>query len=241
MTGFTRWLRDFEAEAARRRAAGDPNWARGARLDPALVRSIQRFQLGEAGDGARLIASADRAGDQTYATAVRFFVAEEQNHARLLALLLNAAKTRTITAHWTDTVFVRLRRALGLTTELLVLMVAEVVALRYYRALRDGSGDALTSEVAARVLADEQRHVSFHCRRLRDSFAAMSRPGRSVVTVVWRLVLIGAVVTVAWGHGRALRRLGVARWRFVADVVNLFEEAVDEVRATAAPMAAPAR
>src|SRR5690606_22315869 len=82
--------------------------------------------------------------------------------ARRLARLLTAGGRPTLPGHWSDTVFVRLRRLMGLRTELLVLMVAEVVALRYYRALRDGTTDPLTREVAARILADEERHVPFH-------------------------------------------------------------------------------
>ncbi|WP_309113633.1 hypothetical protein [Saccharothrix sp.] len=37
---------------------------------------------------------------------------------------------------WSDAVFVRLRRALGPRLELMVLLIAEVVALGYYRARR---------------------------------------------------------------------------------------------------------
>lgn len=41
----------------------------------------------------------------------------------------------TFAGHWSDAVFVRLRRLMGLRMELLVLMIAEVVARRYYGAL----------------------------------------------------------------------------------------------------------
>jgi hypothetical protein len=204
MRGFHDWVEDFEDEAARRLTRGDPDWRRGARLDPAIVRSVQRFQVGESGDGANLVA---KAGDGDYGTAVKLFVAEEQNHARLLAHLLAAAGADTIGGHWSDAVFVRLRRALGLRLELLVLLVAEVIALRYYRALRDGTADPLTTEVACRILADEQRHVPFHLRRL----------GR--VPAIWWALLAGTAVVVALDHGPALRRLGVTRRGFVREVL----------------------
>jgi len=210
---FAGWVEEFEAEAERRRQIGDPDWMRGATLDPAIIRSVQRFQVGEAGDGANLIA---KSGDGDYAAAVRLFVAEEQNHARLLALLLAAAGAPTIRSHWSDMVFVRLRRALGLRLELMVLMVAEVIALRYYRALRDGTTDPLTSEVARRILADEERHVPFHCDRLREAFPPAVRP---VVRGAWRLMFTGVAVVVAVDHGPALRRLGVSRRQFVRDTV----------------------
>ncbi|HEY0452804.1 ferritin-like domain-containing protein [Actinophytocola sp.] len=213
---FYDWVQDFEAEAERRQQVGDPDWSRGARLHPAVVRSVQRFQVGESGDGANLIAKAGGAGDADYATAVKLFVVEEQNHARLLAELLAAAGAPTIAGHWSDTVFVRLRRALGLRLELLVLLVAEVIALRYYRALRDGTTDPLTTEVAGRILADEERHVPFHRQRLRGAFGAATR----VVLGGWWFLLLGVTLVVAYDHGSALRELGVTRRRFVADVLK---------------------
>ncbi|WP_290060493.1 ferritin-like domain-containing protein [Amycolatopsis solani] len=224
------WLHDFETEAERRSRREDPPWAQGARLHPDVAKSVQRFQVGEAGDGANLIA---KAGDGDYLAAVRLFVAEEQNHARMLAELLAAAGVPTIPNHWSDAVFVRLRRALGLRLELMVLLIAEVVALRYYRALRDGTTDPLVTQVAARILADEERHVPFHCHRLRIGFTRFPKPVRAVVFGAWRVLLIGVAVTVAADHGPALHRLGVGRRVFVADVLTAFESALARLRGTA--------
>jgi hypothetical protein len=218
--GFDKWIRQFEDERERRHAQGDPDWERGATLHRAVWASIQRFQVGEDGDGANLVGKADEAGDADYAQAVRLFVAEEQNHARLLARLLEAGGMPTLKGHWSDTFFVRLRRLMVLRTELLVLMVAEVVALRYYRALRDGADDSLTSEVAGRILADEQRHVPFHSRRLHDSLAELPRAVRRPVMALWQLLLLAASFVVALDHGPALRRLGLGRLRFLADVMG---------------------
>lgn len=216
---FAKWVRDFEDERERRIALGDPDWGGGAVLPPAVWAGIQRFQVGEDGDGANLVAKADQAGDPDYARAVRLFVAEEQNHARMLARLLAAGGMPVLSGHWSDTVFVRLRRLMGLRLELLVLMIAEVVALRYYRALRDGAGDPLASEVAGRVLADEERHVPFHCARLHASLAELPRAARRPVLAGWRLLLLVVCAVVAVDHGAALRHLGVGRRRFLADVM----------------------
>ncbi|MEV6235531.1 ferritin-like domain-containing protein [Lentzea sp. NPDC051838] len=207
---FTTWVENFEAEAERRKLAGDPDWSVGARLHPDVVKSVQRFQVGESGDGANLIA---KAGTGTYGTAVRMFVAEEQNHARMLEHLLRAAGQPTISSHWTDAVFVRLRRALGLRLELMVLLIAETVALRYYRALRDGSRDPLVADVADRILRDEERHVPFHQARL-------GRVGRAA-RAFWWLLFAGAVVTVAHDHGPGLRQLGVRPWQFVVETLGM--------------------
>ncbi|MGW3283514.1 ferritin-like domain-containing protein [Streptomyces sp. NPDC001002] len=218
--GFAKWTQRFEDEREARRAQGDPDWAQGASLHPAIWSSVQRFQVGEDGDGANLVAKADQAGDADYARAVRLFVAEEQNHARLLARLLHSGGRQTLTGHWTDTVFVRLRRLMGLRLELLVLMIAEVVALRYYRALRDGTDDPLTSSVASRILADEERHVPFHCDRLHGSLTELPRVTRRPTLLLWRALLLTVTLVVAVDHGRALHQLHVGRLRFVTDVMT---------------------
>ncbi|MER5758376.1 ferritin-like domain-containing protein [Streptomyces sp. NPDC002082] len=242
--GHDTWLADFETEAERRAERGDPDWGRAAALPPELVRSLQRFQVGEDGDGSALIGKADRAGDPVYARAVRLFVAEEQNHARMLALLLEAGGAGTLAGHWSDTVFVRLRRLLGLRVELLVLMVAEVVALRYYRAVRDGAADPLASEVARLILADEERHVPFHCLRLREALAPLPAPARRAVVAAWRATLAAAAAVVAVDHGPALRTLGVRRRAFVTDTVRASAPMAAAIAATgptdpAGPVRAP--
>ncbi|GAA2400265.1 ferritin-like domain-containing protein [Actinomadura vinacea] len=230
--GFAGWLRDFEEQARARAAAGDPEWARGARLEPCVVRSLQRFQVGEDGDGAFLIGKAERAGDAEYAAAVRLFIAEEQNHARMLGRLLDAAGAGTIGAHWSDAIFVRARRAMGLRVELMVLLVAEVIALGFYRALYEGAGDPLAAEVAGRLLADERRHVPFHCRRMRQGLERVPRPLRAAALLAWRAAVAGGALIIVADHGRALRRLGRGRARFVRDVLA-------EARAAAAEISRP--
>jgi hypothetical protein len=228
MTTYREHVLEFERQA-RLRAGLVENWIGGGRLSAALIGSIQRFQTGEDGDGASLIGKSARAGDADYLAAVRLFVAEEQNHARLLKNVLAYAGAPTIAGCWTDSVFVVVRRALGLRLELMTLMLAEVVALRYYRALRDGAGDPLISAVAGRILADEERHVPFHVDRLRDGFAATPAVGRAFGAVFWWVLMIGASVVVAVDHGVALRDLGVGRRRFVGDVLQLFRGVVSEV------------
>lgn len=222
---FRQHLATFERHARRRDAASERRPV-GGRLPRALVRSVQRFQAGEDGDGSGLIGAAQRAGDPVYLAAVRLFVAEEQSHAARLANVLRYAGAVPLGGHWTDTVFVLVRRAGGLRLELLTLMLAEVVALRYYRALRDGSGDEYVSGVAAGILADEERHVPFHIDRLRQGFTGTPAVGRAAVAGGWWVLMAGAALVVAADHGGALRALGLTRRRFVTDVLRLFRPMV---------------
>ncbi|RSM54920.1 hypothetical protein DMB66_36580 [Actinoplanes sp. ATCC 53533] len=198
-------------------------------MPQALIRSIQRFQAGEDGDGIRLIAAAARAGDPVYLAAIRLFEAEEQSHAVRLANVLRYAGAAPIGGDWTKTVFELVRRGGGLRLELLTLMLAEVVALRYYRAVRDGAGDAYVADVTAEILADEERHVPFHLDRLRQGFAETPLPGRVAAAGGWWMMMVGATLVVAVDHGNALRGLGVTRRRFVADVLRLFRPMVTAV------------
>ena len=226
---FGDWVRRFEDNAERRRIEPEPAWDEARPLDRAVIRSLQRFQAGENGDGASLIRKSELAGDADYLAAVRMFVAEEQNHARLLEHLLVSAGASVIDGHWSDRAFVALRRALGLRLELMTLMVAEVVALRYYRAVRDGTADPLLTDVAGRILADEQAHVPFHTHRLREGFAGVPRPARAAVAAGWWVLLVGAACVVAYDHGPALRLLNVGRPRFVAETTALFRPVVLDV------------
>jgi hypothetical protein len=227
---FADWVTDFEAAAEQRLADGDPDWARGAELEAVIVRSLQRFQLGESGDGANLAAKASLGGDESYAKAVGLFIAEEQQHARLLAALLTAANAQLISSHWSDAVFTRLRRALGLHLELMVLFVAEFVALSYYRACRDGAGDPLAAEVARRILADEERHVRFHSQRLGLALARLPTVAWLAVSWAWQLLMIGTACAVVVDHGAALRRLGMPRRQFAAHVLGGFRSTLASIR-----------
>src|SRR5436853_6547379 len=82
------WTAYFERNRASRLTIP---WEREILVEPhlraPLIRSLQRFQVGEQGDGLHLRAAAAATGDADYAYAIALFVAEEQEHARLLALL----------------------------------------------------------------------------------------------------------------------------------------------------------
>ena len=197
----------------------------------ALIGSVQRFQLGESGDGAHLLRKAARAGDPDYSRAAQLFVAEEQQHAALLLRLLGHLGGEPLRQHWSDAVFVRLRRLMGLRTELMILMIAEVVALSYYGALARRGPDATVRAVAARILDDEVAHVRFHTMRLRAGFTGSRTAVRVLAQVLWLGTAVGATAAVAFDHRAALRALDYRPARFATDVLR------DVVRVTRSVLA----
>lgn len=194
-----------------------------------LVDSVRRFQLGESGDGEQLLGKARRAGDPEYFRAAQLFVAEEQQHAALLLRLLGYLDGQPMRTHWSDAVFVRLRRLMGLRTELMVLTVAEVVALSYYGGLAASGPDAVVRAVAARIVADEHPHVRFQQDRLRAGFAASRIGVRALAFAFWWLTAIGATVVVAYDHGSLLDAIGYRRTRFIRNVLADFAKVVATV------------
>lgn len=185
----------------------------------AVAPSLATFQVGESGTGEHLLAAAHAVGASVdHVAALRAFVVEEQEHARLLALALDALNEPLRTGHWTDRVFVVLRRVKSLRTEVLTLLVAEVIALRYYSAMRDGIGDPGLRDVFARIHADEVVHVDFHGETLPPYLRRFGRLTRLLVRVLWNVLVTGTSVVVAIDHGAALRAVGVGRLRFVREV-----------------------
>jgi hypothetical protein len=229
---FSHWIDHFEQNAtvhARVDAAID--FDAECRLSDAvngpLIASVRRFQLGESGDGAQLLRKAAEAGDLEYLSAARLFIAEEQQHAALLLGLLGYLGGEPMSR--SDAVFVRLRRLMGLRTELMVLTVAEVVALSYYGGLAAAGPDSVVRAVAARIVDDEHAHVRFQQQRLRAGFADSRVPVRLLAFGLWWLTAVGATVVVAVDHGRLLDAIGCRRTRFIRDVLADFSKVVPAV------------
>jgi len=195
----------------------------------AVARSLQRFELGEGGDGARLLAKAVQAGDPVYTAALKLFVVEEQKHSALFLRSLEYLSCPPLGAHWSDRAFVALRRALGLRTELMLFLVAESVALEYFRALRDGAPDPVIRLVGARVLMDEEEHVRFQIHRLVDGYRRTPKVVRKFIHAVWWVIACGAAVVVAWDHRGALRVCGLPPRRFLLAALRQFARASSAV------------
>jgi hypothetical protein len=215
----TAWLNHFEENRLHR---AEPDWHRPTpfpgHVTVPVARSLAHFQLGESGEGSTLLTEARRtwADDPDYVAALKLFVAEEQEHARLLEHLVARYGGTLVTSHWTHRCFQTLRRALGVGFEIQTLLIAEIIGTVYYRLLRS-TGDAVLRQVCELMLRDETPHLRFHADRLAVSQLRWSAGRRALWTAQFRL-LFRAAVAAAWvDHRPALRALGISRRLFTGE------------------------
>jgi hypothetical protein len=219
------WLRYFEQNRHQRLQI-----SRGQAFRPEphlrgpLIQSLQRFQIGESGEGRHLRWHAATTGDAEYQKCIDLFIQEEQEHSRLQARILYALGAPLLRRHWSNSCFVFLRRLAGLEEELLVLLVPEMIAQRYFRALRDGTNDPGLRAVFGRIVSDEDGHVAFHVDFLRRRFVRLPLARRILLRAGWRIIFRGACLVVMLGHRAALRATGVSLAAFWWDCGLIFDE-----------------
>jgi 4-hydroxy-3-methylbut-2-en-1-yl diphosphate reductase len=219
------WLEYFE----RNRASRPPvPWENGVDVEPhlraPLIRSLQKFQLGESGEGRNLKRHAKETGDTAYATAIDLFIKEEQEHSRLMAKILRGLNAPLIEKHWGDRCFVFLRHLFGLHQELMVLLLPEMIAKRYFHALHDGTRDPVLRAVFAQIARDEDGHPAFHIEYLRRAFEKMSFTRKIFTLVIWRIAFRATCLVVMLDHRAVLRAVGLKPQEFWRDCGEIFDE-----------------
>jgi len=235
------WLTYFERNRVNRLSIP---WERGFQVEPPLraplIQSLQRFQVGEQGEGLHLKRGAAATGDAAYAATINLFVAEEQEHARLLARVVRGLEGELLQGHWSDACFILLRHLSGLHLELMVLLVAEMIAKRYYRALSEGTNDPVLKTVFVQILRDEFGHVAFHSDFLRSAFAPLPLPIRRLIALLWAILFRIVCLVVMYDHRAVLRATGVSPRAFWRDCGLIFNEVASGIFASAlAPTVIP--
>lgn len=195
-----------------------------------LNRSLQRFQVGEQGDGMHLRFGAMQTGDPDYHAAIDLFIKEEQEHSRLLARLIEGMKGSLLPSHWSDTCFVLIRRFSGLHIELFVLLVAEIIAQVYYKVLYDGTTDMVLRSVFAQILHDELGHVAFHCSYLHRALIKQPPLLRSLILKGWQLFYMPVCLLVMYDHRSVFQAMGVKPSVFWHDCMLAFYAARNAIK-----------
>jgi len=219
------WLNYFEHN---RRHRNDIPWERTIQVPPQLlpplINSLQKFQVGESGEGRHLRKQAATTLDSTYQAAIDLFIKEEQEHARLMACILHKLNAPLLKRHWSDGCFILLRRLFGLHHELLVLLIPEMIAKRYFRGLQDAFTDPILCAVFSQILQDEEGHLAFHVDSLQGALAALSLPARATLRGLWRLAFRAACLVVIIDHRAILLGAGVSLATFWWDCGLIFDE-----------------
>jgi len=215
----TAWLDYFERNRLNR---PEPDWDRPTPFPPPvaakLARSLAHFQLGESCEGNTLLTGARRArpDDPDYIAAMALFVAEEREHARLLAHLVARFGGTLVTKHWTDRCFTVARHALGVGFEIQTVVVAEMVGGAYFQLLRS-TGDPVLREVCELMVRDETQHRRFHVDHVVVAQLRWSPLRRALWTAQFKLMLRGALFAAWVDHRSALRAVGINRRLFFAE------------------------
>jgi len=220
------WRRYFEAHRERRL----PDLHGATRAIPAewlapIRESLATFQLGES-KGGRLSEQIERAPlrgvDDDYRAAVKLFVGEEQRHGEVLAAAVTALGGRLVEETWTETLFLGLRRHVGLRGKLLVLLAAEVIGLAFYRTLTSRLPPGPLRDALDEIDDDEVQHLAFH----RDFYATQleTPAARATVAALWWVVAGAAGLVVAVDHRRTFRAMGVPAREVVERFVRLIGE-----------------
>lgn len=224
------WLRYFEHNRDHRLPVPwETSIAVSPSIQPLLVRSLQRFQLGESGEGRHLRRQAAATGDADYQASIDLFIKEEQEHARLMAGVLRGMGAPLLSFHWSDACFIALRRLFDLRTELLVLLVPEMIARHYFGALRDGFSHPVLWTVFSQILNDEEGHLAFHADYLNRAAGRWSFLRRVLMQLLWRLVFRAACLVVWLDHGDLLRAVGVSAQEFWRDSGAIFDEVAAKI------------
>ena len=219
------WLNYFERNRVNRPPVP---WEAGIHVEPhlraPLIRSLQKFQLGESGEGRKLKNHAKKTGDATYAAAIDMFIKEEQEHARLMGIILDGLNAPRLKSDWSDGCFVFMRQLFGLHQELMVLLLPEMIAKRYFRVLHDGTHDPVLRAVFAQIAQDEEGHLAFHIEYLRRAFERMTFSQRIVAMILWRIIYRVTCVVVMLDHRGVLRAAGARPRQFWDDCGQIFDE-----------------
>jgi hypothetical protein len=206
------WRRYFEANAQRPVPEVHTAPTLNEAQHRALVRSIQKFQLGETGEG-RLAAQIDTAAlrgvDDDFRACVKMFVREEGRHARVLGFIVRALGAGLLQKDWSASGFRALRRLIGVRVKLFVALAAEVVGAGFYGLLAERLGEGDVSRALRQLGSDEDAHLAFQAQFFRAQLPSVLM--RALFCATWALAGRAAMWIVLVDHRETFRAFGIPR------------------------------
>ena len=220
------WLAYFKENRQARVNISFPNQLTlAAAVRVPVLRSLQRLQIGETGEGKYLRKYASMTGDAIYEECIDLFIKEEQFHARVLAQMIQSLDGTLLYWHWTDLAFIGLRRMLGLKTEVFIFLIAEIIGKCFYESCAEKLDNRLLSDAFSLIVLDEIGHLEFHCSFLHDRMKTFSPFVRRTVHYMWCVLFVTACLVFIADHRRSLKALNVQPRDFLKDCSNTFQRA----------------
>lgn len=219
------WAVYFEANANREERipfAAHPHIALRPELHRALIRTLQRFHLGENGDGIWLKRFAAQTQDPDYCHACNLFVVEEQTHSRWFGLLLDRLGAPRLQKHWSDFLCTTMRHSGGLHHELITFLSAEIVSHKFFALLARNFPDELCVTVFSQLVRDESAHIAFHVGTLQRAFAGQNHLQRCMWHWRWKAMLFCSISIVCLDQAAIFRELRLSRREFAARCFDTF-------------------
>ncbi|MFK7970791.1 MAG: ferritin-like domain-containing protein [Bacteroidia bacterium] len=210
---FNTWTQYFATNAATPVAI---DWDDEYQLSPdeydRIYTSIRIFQRGEYSEGKHLMSKAKQAvkegAPSTYIDALTLFIREEQRHAMILGRFMKNQQMPVIRQHWVDDIFRAMRRPLGLGGSILVLTVAEMVALAYYKALREATDSQILKRICDQIMWDEPNHLRFQASGLRMCLRHKPSWWAPTGRFLQKFLLAGTLALVWFQHTNVFRSGG---------------------------------
>lgn len=172
-----------------------------------ITKSIQQFQRGENSEGKYLIKFAKESSLEDYHETIVHFIREEQRHAMILGKWMKLHHIPLIKHHWVDSVFRNIRRFSGIRNSVNTLMIAEIIAAVYYRALRDCSHSKTLKAICTQILIDESIHLQFQTYSL-SRLRRNSQFHQLRQNLFLKFLLAGTVIIVWKEHKKVLKEGG---------------------------------
>jgi len=224
---YERWYRHFRHGCDQ---PSDLPWNDARPLNPAerlaVSKAIQQFQLGEWARGRGLVrrasAQLELCSDPWFLPALEFFIGEEQRHSDMLGRFLDREHIPRLTSHWLDGAFRRLRKLAGLELCAVTLVTAEVLAIPFYRALRDATRSPLLRAICVRILCDEAAHLDYQALTLGLVRRPLREPARAIRSVLHSALFYGTALLL-WGqYRRVFLAAGCTFQRFWTEACRSF-------------------
>jgi len=152
--------------------------------------------------------------DAEWLPALQLFIAEEQEHSKILGRYLDREGIPRLEAHWLDGIFRSLRKLAGLELCAAVLVTAETLAIPFYQALRDATRSPLLRAICVRILCDEAAHLRFQGLTLGLIRCPLGKRARAIRSLGHAVLFHGTALLLWQQHRRVFHSAGWSFRRF---------------------------